>query len=254
MTEPSRESVEAATARIGDRVSELRNERGIRVSDLARKAGVSSSMISQIERGRSRPSVGTLFALAHVLDVPVDTFFAENAAADPAFDRAANGDRAAADELPGNGTRSGGITRNAAASATWPEITGPSRHVVRADERASIDIRGGVRWERLTRSALDGAEFLELVYAPGAESDSQQYRHPGVEMVLVTQGQMTIELGFERYELAPGDSIAFASSTPHRYVNETELESRATTVIIHDELSSLGLREQPVGDDEVDPA
>ncbi len=254
MTEPSRESVEAATARIGDRVSELRNERGIRVSDLARKAGVSPSMISQIERGQSRPSVGTLFALAHVLNVPVDTFFAENAAAGPAFDRAANGDRAAADELPGHGTRSGGITRNAAASATWPAITGPSRHVVRANERASIDIRGGVRWERLTRSALDGAEFLELVYAPGAESDSQPYRHPGVEMVLVTQGQMTIELGFERYELAPGDSIAFASSTPHRYVNETELESRATTVIIHDELSSLGLREQPVGDDEVDPA
>ncbi len=37
-------------------------------------------------------------------------------------------------------------------------------------------------------------------------------------------------------------------------VSETELESRATTVIIHDELSSLGLREQPGGENEADPA
>jgi quercetin dioxygenase-like cupin family protein len=64
-----------------------------------------------------------------------------------------------------------------------------------------------------------------------------------MELVLVTEGQMIIELGFERYELNPGDSIAFASSTPHRYVNETDSEARAITTIIHDELSSLDLRD-----------
>jgi len=64
-----------------------------------------------------------------------------------------------------------------------------------------------------------------------------------MELVLVTQGQIVIELGFERYELSPGDSIAFASSTPHRYVNETDSEARAITTILHDELSSLELRD-----------
>ena len=37
--------------------------------------GVSPSLISQIERGQSQPSVATLFALAESLDVPVDAFF-----------------------------------------------------------------------------------------------------------------------------------------------------------------------------------
>jgi transcriptional regulator with XRE-family HTH domain len=64
-----------ATAGIGERLARLRGERGIKVSALAREIGVSPSLISQIERGQSRPSVSTLFDLAQALDVPVDAFF-----------------------------------------------------------------------------------------------------------------------------------------------------------------------------------
>src|SRR5829696_3451862 len=81
-----RASAKEATARIGERVSSARTARNMRVSELARDAGVSTSLISQIERGNSRPSVATLFALAQALDVPVDSFFA-----DPADDAACNG-------------------------------------------------------------------------------------------------------------------------------------------------------------------
>lgn len=196
-------------------------------------------MISQIERGQSKPSVGTLFALASVLDVPVDDFFA---------------DGRDTKEHSINTKSAGGVetvaptARDAATTAQWGEAAGPARHVVRAGDRASIEIRGGVRWERLTRTALDGIEFLELVYSPGAESDRQSYRHPGIELVLVTKGAITIELGFERYKLESGDSIAFASSTPHRYVNESSTETRAITAILHDELSSLELRDTRGGD------
>jgi quercetin dioxygenase-like cupin family protein len=126
----------------------------------------------------------------------------------------------------------------------WRHDTAPSRAVVRREDRSSLDIRGGVRWERLTPTPLDGIEFLELVYSPGAESDRQPYRHPGVELVLVTQGVMTIFLGFDRLELRPGDSVAFPSSTPHRYVYFTDGETRATTVILRDDLSHLQIRER----------
>ena len=125
----------------------------------------------------------------------------------------------------------------------WRDETSASREVVRRDHRSTLDIRGGVRWERLTPTPLDGIEFLELVYSPGAESDRQSYRHPGVELVLVTQGVMTIFLGFDRHDLHPGDSIASPSSTPHRYVNLTDDETRATTVILRDDLSRLQIRE-----------
>src|SRR3954464_4148510 len=60
---------------IGERLARLRGARGVKVSALARAVGVSPSLISQIERGQSRPSVSTLFELAQALDVPVDAFF-----------------------------------------------------------------------------------------------------------------------------------------------------------------------------------
>jgi mannose-6-phosphate isomerase-like protein (cupin superfamily) len=56
---------------------------------------------------------------------------------------------------------------------------------------------------------------------------------------------MTIFLGFEQHNLFPGDSIAFPSSTPHRYVNLTVTETRAITVILRDDLSTLELRDPP---------
>ncbi|HTE62131.1 MAG TPA: helix-turn-helix transcriptional regulator, partial [Solirubrobacteraceae bacterium] len=85
---------------IGQRVAAHRAERGLTVSALARTIGVSRSMVGQIERGQSRPSVSTLFALAEALQVPVDAFFRDtdqDAASAPAGTTAAGSDRAEPD-------------------------------------------------------------------------------------------------------------------------------------------------------------
>ena len=66
---------QSAADRVGERVASYRKDRHLKVSELARMVGVSPSLISQIERGQSQPSVATLFALAESLDVPVDAFF-----------------------------------------------------------------------------------------------------------------------------------------------------------------------------------
>jgi transcriptional regulator with XRE-family HTH domain len=200
---------------IGARVASFRARRGRKVSELAREVGVSPSLISQIERGQSRPSVSTLFALAEALEVPVDAFFRDS------------GEEAeAAPERP----------KLVEASPEGEEQPAAGhRYMVRKDERAAIDIEGGVRWERLTPATLDNVDFMELVYAPRAESNPTLYRHPGTEMVLVMEGRMDIYVGFERHELGPGDSIHFPSSFPHRYVNPTDEVTRAVTVILHDE-------------------
>jgi transcriptional regulator with XRE-family HTH domain len=197
---------------IGGRLAAHRARRGVKVSALARQIGVSPSLISQIERGQSRPSVSTLFALAEALEVPVDAFFRD-------------GDHTEA--APPEPPRLGVVGEAPAAERE-------QRHLVRRGDRSAIDIEGGVRWERLTPAPLDDLEFMELVYAPGAESHAALYRHPGMEMVLVLSGKMVIFLGFERYELEPGDSITFPSTTPHRYLNPTEETTRAVTVILPD--------------------
>jgi transcriptional regulator with XRE-family HTH domain len=179
------------------------------MSALARAIGVSPSMISQIERGQTLPSVETLFALAHALGASVDTFF-ENG---PATSLAADG-----------------------LSTTRPRSEATSadgRLVVPKEARATIAIHGGIRWERLTPRAMEDFEFLELIYEPGAESSEHLYPHPGYEMVLVLSGRFEIQVGFEHYTLDPGDSIAFDSSLPHRYVNPLSQESRAVTTILH---------------------
>jgi quercetin dioxygenase-like cupin family protein len=105
---------------------------------------------------------------------------------------------------------------------------------VRRENRAAIDIEGGVRWERLTRDTMEYLDFFELIYQPGAESHPRQYTHPGTEMVLVMQGLLEITVGFERYRLGPGDSIDFPSSMPHRYVNSGGQTAHAVTVICYD--------------------
>ena len=51
------------------------------VRGLARYIGVSPSLVSQIERGRVMPSVGTLYTIANELGLPVT----ESQAADPKF-------------------------------------------------------------------------------------------------------------------------------------------------------------------------
>jgi transcriptional regulator with XRE-family HTH domain len=212
-TEPNADAppVDPASA-IGARLAVLRASRGIRVSRLAREIGVSPSLISQIERGQSRPSVSTLFALSEALSVPVDAFF-----------RDADKPGVAADDDPRPSAPS--LRRSAAGRRA-------RRYVVRPDERAVIDIEGGVRWERLTPTTLDEVEFLELVYGARAESNPSLYRHPGMEMVLVLSGRLDIFVAFERYELGPRDSICFASTMPHRYVNPTNETTRAVTVIL----------------------
>jgi transcriptional regulator with XRE-family HTH domain len=193
---PSPEAPARGPTGLGKRVAAYRTTRGLKVSELARAVGVSSSLISQIERQQSQPSVSTLFALAEALD---DAFFEEGHTAKPA------------------------------------SVSGDGQYVVRRGERSTIDIEGGVHWERLTPFPLDSIDFLEIVYEPGTESHPQLYRHPGTEMVLVLEGRLDIFIGFGRNELSAGDSIHFPSSLPHRYVNPTDKETRAVTVLLHEQ-------------------
>jgi transcriptional regulator with XRE-family HTH domain/quercetin dioxygenase-like cupin family protein len=213
---------------IGRRLAAHRARRGMRVAELAREVGVTPSLISQIERGMSRPSVSTLFAIAQALDVPVDAFFREPQPSVAATPRPDGSPRSGAADGPGEG----GDGRAPAGPGQAAAADG--RYAVRRGGRAVIDIEGGVRWERLTRSTLDHLDFFELVYEPGAESHPRQYTHPGTEMVLVMSGCLEITVGFERYLLEPGDSIDFPSSMPHRYVNPAAQTARAVTVILYD--------------------
>lgn len=61
---------------IGSRLRDQRERRGLSLRKLAGELGISPSALSQIETGRSRPSVGTLYSIVSELGLSLDELFA----------------------------------------------------------------------------------------------------------------------------------------------------------------------------------
>lgn len=67
--------------KLGTRLRTLRKERKLSIRDLSEAAGVSTGMISQIERGNASPSLRSLRMIGAAMHVPVSIFFSPMAAA-----------------------------------------------------------------------------------------------------------------------------------------------------------------------------
>jgi transcriptional regulator with XRE-family HTH domain/quercetin dioxygenase-like cupin family protein len=192
-------------AEMGERLREARQARGLSLRGLAERLGVSPSLISQVETGRARPSVSTLYAIASSLGISLDELL---------FPDARQLTRTAA-----------AIARSASfGSAGVGEITDlilPHDPVQRASTRKRIRLASGVVWERLTTASIPSVDFLHVTYeVGGASSPADEFqRHAGQEWGYVLTGTLGVTIGFDDYRLGPGDSIAFDSTTPHRLYN-----------------------------------
>jgi transcriptional regulator with XRE-family HTH domain len=67
--------IKEQTMDVGGRLRELRQERDLSMRSLARLSGLSTNALSMIERGRTSPSVSTLYKLSEALEVPITAFF-----------------------------------------------------------------------------------------------------------------------------------------------------------------------------------
>ena len=68
-------ATEGLTVDVGSRLRELRVARGKSMRALARSSGLSTNALSMIERGRTSPSVSTLYKIADALEIPITAFF-----------------------------------------------------------------------------------------------------------------------------------------------------------------------------------
>lgn len=175
------------SSKVGSRLRQERERRGISLRELARRVGVSPSLVSQIELDRVNPSVSTLYALVTELGMTMSDVFGDTVQPAPRV----------VQERPDEGD-DGLLTR-------------PGR-------RRVINLASGVRWERLTPHSDPDMEFLYVVYPVGAEScpPDALVTHGGREYGYVTSGTLGVRVGFDEYELDAGASIAFDSSSPHR--------------------------------------
>src|SRR5215471_11612401 len=134
-------------AELGPRLRQVREQRGLSARELARRIQCSPSLISQIERGLSAPSVGMLYALATELRTSLDFLFG----AAPPGDGAPGGVTVTAHgdgrvHMKGEGEAGGGLAGHGI--------------VQRAGTRRTIDLASGVRWERLTPGPDERVDFL----------------------------------------------------------------------------------------------
>jgi len=70
-------SAVTAPPRVGEQIQRLRSERRMTLDDLSRAAGVSKSMLSEIERDKANPTIAVAWRLTNALGVSLDSLFAQ---------------------------------------------------------------------------------------------------------------------------------------------------------------------------------
>jgi transcriptional regulator with XRE-family HTH domain len=194
---------------MGDRLRQARRTRGLSLRGLAEVLGVSPSLISQVETGRAKPSVNTLYALANELGISLDVLLFM-------------------DTTPPAGEGDAGALLEPL------ETVVPHDPVQRAASRSTIRLGSGVVWERLTTESIRNVDFLHVTYEVGGESSPADafQRHTGQEWGYVLSGTLMVTIGFDEYVLHPGDAISFDSATPHRLFNAGEIPARAVWFVL----------------------
>lgn len=169
--------VEPSAEELGRRIAQLRHSKGVTIAWLAEAAGLSTGLVSQIERGNGNPSYITMLKLAQALEVPISHFFVTK-------------DR----------TSSGRVVRADARSQHLNFEGDISFEVLTPDLRGKLAMVWGTAAPGWTNK---GAPY--------------QHEGDGEESLLVLQGSLGVNIGDESYVLYAGDTITFASADPHWY-------------------------------------
>jgi len=203
----ARSSLSVVDDDVPRRLRAERERRGISLRELARRLKISPSAISQIETGRARPSVATLWAIVTELGMSLDDLFAHETDAPSA---------------------------DAGAPPAPPDPPPTSLPVVSAAAREALQLATGVRWERMTADTDPEVDFIWVVYEAGGSSSPEDsfIRHAGREYGLVMSGRLEVTVGFETRVLGPGDSISFDSTTPHRLRNTGDEPATGVWVVV----------------------
>lgn len=176
---------------IGDRIRRLREEKGLSITALSQLTGFDEETLRAIEDNRLNPQLGTIIKLSKALDSALRRLIA------------------------GEGQRLWAITRK------------NERHVV---ERSSTGKGSKAAYTYMSLAPeVKGRHMEALVVQLEEVPDQERSVHGGEEFIYVLEGTVVLDIGAERFELAPGDSAYYLSTTPHLL---TAKEGRARVVAV----------------------
>jgi transcriptional regulator with XRE-family HTH domain len=195
---------------VGAELRRVRESRKLSLRAVASAVGVSASLLSQVETGKTQPSVSTLYALVNYLGISLDGLMGHNHA-----NNAPLGLSTSSDTTAGDDRRSDSV-------------------VQRREDNPVIEMENGVTWERLAVGDSAVADPLIVTYAPAGSSsvEGKMMRHAALEYGVLLEGRLTLRIDFETYELTPGDSFCFDAQRPHLYINEGDVPARGIWFVI----------------------
>ena len=179
---------------VGRKIKELRSHRHLTLEQLAQASGVSKSMLSQIERGRTNPTVATLWSLTGALGVALSDL----------LDSGSDGpDRHDIEVLKTHQT---------------PEIQS-------ADGKCSLRILGPI-------DLVSRTEWYDMTLEPGGILESEAHAPGTREHLTVLQGRLRVSNGIRHQDLEKGDTARYDADTPHTIENPGNKPARAILMVL----------------------
>jgi transcriptional regulator with XRE-family HTH domain len=180
--------------RVGETLAALRQARSLSLDELSRQAGVSKSMLSQIERNQANPTVAVVWRLANALNVPLSEFL--GGPQGPAEPDIAT--------VPAHATP----TLGSPDGLCELRILGP------------IELAGQFEWYTLT--VQGGGVLASQPHEPGSR-----------EHLSVLEGTLEVEAGSSRTRLKKGETARYAADQAHAIRNPLKGPAVAMLVVLH---------------------
>jgi transcriptional regulator with XRE-family HTH domain len=181
---------------LGEQLRQRRKALDKPLRQVASAAGISVSLLSQIERGLRSISMRTLSALAKELEMPLET-----------------------------------LIRN-----SQPRDNDTAGAVVRAGFHPGIDLADkGIQKFNLTPPGAQGnVQLYRAVIAPGGSTGNELFfTHPGEQVGYVVQGQLELCIHDQLLRLNKGDSFCYDGNTPRRWRNPGNTETIVMWSVTH---------------------
>jgi len=168
---------------LGSKIRDIRMKKNLKLSQLAEKAGLSTSYISLLERDLTSPSISSLRKIADALDIPLFHFLIEE-------------------------NRNIILTRK------------EDRKRFSLSRPDSIyEYVTPIPLEHQVRPKL---EIVYVELEPDAWNSNEPVSYKSDECLLVLEGKIKVQAGGETYVLVKGDSLYIGEMIPHRYYNLSE--------------------------------
>jgi XRE family transcriptional regulator, regulator of sulfur utilization len=190
------------TEKLGKTIRRLRTAYNYSLGDLSEQSGVAKSIISQIEKNETNPTLGTLYKLARALNFPIEDML--------------RGEHR--DDTP-----------------ALIEKLGPSGTplLVSDDGRCRLRIVGWIKCVELVQWYTFEAE-------PGGTLESEAHPLGSIENFTVLTGNVTIAVGTEQFEIAAGETVRYRADLPHKITNSGDERASAIMVNLLAPISTVG--------------